>query len=148
MESTLKMLMMAGAGGKGSGANVVNGTFTVPEDAASPYIFNIGKKLDKYIFFIEATDESKELLLDTSLAGRRAYSFVGNYPKTNINDTDNSVDTFVYTYVPSTGVLSNATATVTLSDESISMPCIALTANNQGAVIKGFSYNYFIVEVA
>lgn len=129
------------------GANFIKGSFTVPSDAGSAYTLNFGKAFSKYLFFIEIDDESKTELYNTSLVGRRAYTFLGKYPAPKINSIDNPTVCFCHTYIPSTGALSTSSANVTLANNSITFPCIGTSSNNQGAVIKELTYNYFVCEM-
>ena len=137
------------AGGGNVGADFVKGTFTVPSDASS-FTLNFGKTFSKYLFFIEMTESSKEdMLVDTSLSGRRAYSFVGEYPKTVVNDKTNNI-VFVYTYVPSTESVSSTTTVATTfvqTESSITNACYPISSNVQTTFVRDASYNYFVVEI-
>ena len=130
-----------------SGANFTSGSFTITSNATNPYVLEFGKTFSKYIFYIEATGESKQQLYDTSLSGRRCYASVGHYPKTEINNTQNNKIAFAWTYVPSTGAVGNTESDITATDSTISFPCINISQNNQNALIRGLTYNYFICEI-
>lgn len=145
----IRRLLLEMTGGGSVGAYYVKGTFTVPSDASS-FTLNFGKTFSKYLFFIEMTERSKEdILVDTSLSGRRAYSFIGEYPKTAVaNKTNNTV--FIYTYIPSTESVSSSTTTITTfvqTESSITNVCYSVVSNVQTTFVRGASYNYYVVEI-
>lgn len=130
-----------------NGADYVKGEFTIPSDASSPYTLNFGKTFSKYLFFIELADESKSVIMNSSLAGRRAYTHLGKYPNNMFNNIENTNNTIVNNYAPSLDTVGYTQATFTCTDSSISYTCGAVTTNNNDMLIKGCKYNYYVVEI-
>ena len=131
-----------------SGANFVKGTFTVPSDASTPFTFDFGKSFEKYLFYIEISDEGKEDIIEETYAGRRAYAFTGNYPNAKLSEQiTNPYNGIAYNYASSNQTPNYSQVNFNLTDHSITYTCGAFSANNASMFIKGYTYNYYIVEI-
>lgn len=134
-----------------SGAQFIKGTFTVPNNATS-YTIEFGKTFGKYLFLIEMDDASKTALLATDIDGNKPYALNGIYPIPSINNT---VPSSVYTFQrvnPSTGTASSTSGSGFISTNpspsstQITLVCDAITATTSRAY-RGYTYNYYIVEI-
>lgn len=132
-------LMMAMAGG----AQYENGTFTT--GTASPFIVNFKKSYSKYLIYIEMTEESKTAYVNAGEDASRAYAFCGVYPAPIINNGDPSGKSMLsIRYNPAQNVYRYDYAGLTgQSSNSITIP----NNNGQNTLMKGYSYNYYVVEM-
>ena len=67
-----------------SGARFVKGTITIP-DSGSFYEINIGKTFNKYIVYIEATEESKTQIINNTDNNSKSWALFEVYPRPKIN---------------------------------------------------------------
>ena len=142
----IRRAMMGVIAGMASGANFVKGTITVPND--SSYVnLNFGKSFSKYLFFIEATDESKQTMLNTGINGNRTYAMIGCYPDVTIGEITESYNVFVSRINPSTSAKSTTYTSFTQSESSIGISAVDIYSGGANEMYKGYSYNYFIVEM-
>ena len=147
---SIRRKMMGVIAQMANGADFVKGTFTVPSDASSPYIVSLGKTFDKYLFYIEMTDEDKETLTGlTSITGQRGYGFVGKYPDFEINEQTDNQGTLAHTIAPSTGNASRTSANFNQYGTStqLGLICGGINTNASGRIYQGYSYNYYVVEI-
>lgn len=139
------MLLAAGSGGGGSGARFIKGTFTVP-DNGDTYEFNFGDTFDSYLFLVEMTSESKAALINAGQTAGRTFAFIGVFPKRNVNNIEPANVVLIQRYNPSAATADGGTiSTVEMSNSSIKFPLSGLNSANY--MYRGFSYNYYIVEV-
>ena len=147
--TSLWELMLLAAGGSGSGAKVIKGTFTIP-DSGNSYTLEIGKTLSKYAYIIEMTDASKAVLMDTDIDGTKTFMTYGVYPSPSIglNVINNSNANARIN--PHTGAVTgsfNGTPVFSISGSQLGLTCNAL---DFGAYILyyGYSYNYAIIDLS
>ena len=140
---TIRRMVMAQMA---SGAQYVSGSFTVPNDGSS-YTISFGKTFSKYIFYIEATDDTKTALLNSGLSASRAYMFIGSYPKTAVNNVENNYTCAYQRVNPSNGTVDMAVNSgATLTSTSINIGT-GLFTSGAFYLYKGYSYNYFVCEI-
>ena len=133
------------------GARFLSGTFTVPSDASSPYVLPFGKTFNKYLFFIEMTDDSKSSLIgETSITASKGYSMYGIYPNRTINNKIDANNAAVYVLNPSTGNISRTTGNLNSSGSKtqLGLECDSLSTGAAVRVYKGMTYNYFVAEMS
>ena len=139
-------LMMAMA----SGAQFVKGTFTVP-DSGSTYTLTFGKTFSKYLFSVEADDNSKTQIASSGLSDNRAFCYVGIYPPRIINNVTNSVNKMIDNYnAPTSSAGGTATSYHTCSESWIEFLVSNLRGTGTAAtrnLLRGLTYNYYIVEI-
>ncbi len=130
-----------------TGADYVSGTFTVPADATS-YTLEFGKTFSNYIFLVEATDNAKTSIMSSGSTNARGYAYIGVYPKREINSEEYSSNVYVMRVIPSTGTLSNGvTGGSMCSETGITFSTVDVTASGWSSLVKGLTYNYFIVAI-
>lgn len=139
--------MLFAMGGGNMGADFVKGSFTVPNDGYT-YIINIGKTFSKYLYYFEMTDDSKTALHNSGQTAARMFACIGAYPNAEF---DEGSDTFGYYSVrvkPSDGTIDkSASASPSAMDgSSITIPISAISSG-ANAFYKGYTYNYYIVEI-
>ena len=143
------MLLAAGSGGGGSGAEVIKGTFTIP-DSGSSYTLEIGKMLEKYAYIIELTDASKAALMDTDIDNTRTFLTYGIYPSPSMgSDTLNNINANVRVN-PHTGAVTgsfNSTPVTGISGSQFALSCGAV-ASGAYVMFHGYSYNYTIIDLS
>ena len=140
-------LMMAMA----SGADFVKGSFTAPSTNTDGVI-NFGKAFTKYMFVIEATEESKTSIINSGINANKAFAFCGVYPDFKINNSQisNYHNSFSVRINPSTNEVGQGTmpsSAITATTTSIAMPARAITQNFANYLYGGLTYNYYIVEI-
>ena len=132
-----------------SGANYVSGTFTVPDDETSTYTLNFGKTFSKYLFFIELTDASKTIVINSGASNYRPFCLVGSYPQPQINNVV-VYGGIAWTYTPSSHSYSNGrftTSSKNFTETSMKFATDDVTGTATSALLKGCTYNYYIVEI-
>lgn len=140
-------LMMAMAGG----AQFVKGTFTVP-DSGSSYTLNFGKTFESYLFLIEMDSASKTMLVNSGEDGNRIYAQYGMYPMRSINNETPSVMYAINRINPSTQAVSSyygngaVSANTPADSTKITFNSAAVTAGIS-YLYRGYTYNYYIVEI-
>lgn len=130
---------------------VLSGTFTVPASGTT-YTLSFGRTISKYIFLIEATDDTKTAIVSSGYNGAKPYAFIGVYPKRQINNTDNSIDTLTLRLNPSTsaqstGTMSGGSNPYSITDTSITIGATALTSSGATLLINGYSYKYYVAPI-
>ena len=129
------------------GKDFVTGTFTAPSELGSKKI-EFGKKINRYLFIIEADDSSKTSIMNSAETGQKGFAYIGVYPNRVINNTDVAANTEVMRVVPSTGVASSTTTQgFTLTDEYIQVIVRDIATNNTTAFYYGLTYKYTIVSL-
>ena len=128
-----------------TGAKKVTGAFTVGSSETT-HTISFGETLSRYMFLIEMTDDSKTTLASSGNASARSYAFTGLCPSPGINNSAPANCMTPYRIKPSTGEMSYSQSTVNTAASSISIGCADL---NGGAhyLYRGYSYNYYVVEV-
>ena len=127
------------------GAEIIKGSFTTNNNAT--YTINIGKALDKYLFIIEMTDESKSDLLSTGQTSAKMYACAGMYQTPEINKIRPEDCILSYRVVPTTGVTSYSGSTINGINDS-SMTFTNNTPQNGANVLyRGYTYNYMILPI-
>ena len=130
------------------GANYVKGTITT--DSADRYTISFGKTFASYLYYIEMTDDSKTALHNSGQNTARMYAFLGIYPKNKFNGNDYPYNSYAsYRVNPSTDEMSLSTSAqaYAIDGSSITMNNTAITASGANNMYKGYSYNYYIVEI-
>ena len=140
---TIRKMVMAQMA---KGAEYITGTFTVP-DSGSSYVIYFGKTLERYIFLIEATDESKTAIMESGINGTKSFAFIGIYPRLSI-DTYNANFNGTYARInPSTKEMSSIVATnVDPTASSIGFNVNSL-ADGSSVIFRGLTYKYTIIEL-
>lgn len=130
-----------------SGAQYIKGSFTVPNSGSS-YTLNFGKTFAKYLFIIEATDESKATMISsTTVSAAKLYCLVGSFPSPGINNTP-GVGKLANRYTPSTEALGSVgTKYNTCGESSIVFTVAPFETGGANYLYNEFSYNYYIVEI-
>ncbi len=134
-----------------SGADCVKGSFTVG-NSETYHTINFGKTFSKYLFIIEADDESKEDIAECELTTARAYLIIGRYPGFKFASEDVDYRLIAERVKPSDSTLSTtnigASSAVVLTDSSITINCYALTNTNApNYLYQGLTYNYYVFEM-
>ena len=130
-----------------SGAQFVKGTFTAPSSGS--YTLNFGKTFSKYLYIIEATDETKTAIVNSGASNYRPYCWIGSYPQPEINNKG-SYGGVTWTYNPSTNGYANARYETTPNDftaTSITLTTADITGSASYSLLRGCSYTYYIVEI-
>ena len=133
---------------KETGARFVKGAFTVP-DSGSAYTLDFGKTFAKYLFVIEANNDSKTTMVNnTSIASAKEFQIIGIFPNPIINNTPQTSNKLVSRYTPSTGVaIGGGSSNHTCYESSINFSLGSFESGNQNYLYYGFTYNYYIVEI-
>lgn len=130
-----------------SGAQFVKGTFTAPSSGS--YTLNFGKTFSKYIFIIESTEDTKTAIINSGASSYRPFYWIGSYPQPEINN-NGSYGGIAWTYKPSTNEYANsryATDNNSYTTTSITFVVADITGTSSSGILKGCSYNYYIVEI-
>lgn len=130
------------------GANYAKGTFTTDDNGT--YTLSFGKTFSSYLYYIEMTDESKTALHNTGQNSARMYACLGIYPKNKFNGNNYPYNAYsAYRVNPSTDEMSLSTSTQAsaIDGSSISFNNTAITASGANNLYRGYSYNYYIVEI-
>lgn len=141
-----RMLLEISAGGGIVGADFIKGSFTVPNDENS-FVLNFEKTFSKYLFFIEADDDSKDAIVATGYTNAKAYAFIGSYPKEKINNITEDTNVLCMRITPSTSALTRSGVNITFDGSSITINASAVSAGNASYLYRGMTYNYFVVEI-
>ena len=131
-----------------SGANYANGTITIGADWYN-YVFQFGKTFNKYLYYFEMTDESKTALMNSgSTATDNTFALLGAYPTPNIDSTPATTYS-MRTYVNvSNSTVARGTSTdgvQSCDPTSMTLQCRGLSTTT--AFYRGYTYNYYIVEI-
>lgn len=131
------------------GKDFVSGTFTCPTEGDSTITINFGKTFNKYLFFIEMTDASKQALVNSGASGTFSFGFVGVYPKRSINGKEVNGNEVGMRYVPSDdSTTSGSTSVITLSADNFTANIRNLSVTSpQNYLYRGYSYNYTVVSL-
>lgn len=136
------MLAMAMA----SGAEYISGTFTAP--AYGEYVLDFGKTFQKYFYYFEMTDDSKDKLMGTNINSYRAYCLYGTYPAPNIDGYAPSNQFTAYRINPSSKAVSQSkNAPQACSESSITMPNYAVTGSSTMSLYAGYTYKYTVISL-
>lgn len=128
------------------GVKKLTGSFTVGSNDTS-YTISFGETISKYLFLIEMTDASKTTLSGTGNTSPRSYAFTGMYPSPGISNNAPANCMTTYRIKASTGELSYSQATLNnATTSSITISSVTLSGGAQ-YLYRGYSYNYYIVEV-
>lgn len=141
---TIRKMVM---GQMASGANFVKGTYAVPSSGTTKIEF--GKTFNRYMYFIELTDDSKTALLNSGENGNRTFAICGIYPMPSANDESPSYCGFTYRINPTTGAqsASSTNSVISVIDESsITFPRASFSGG-VNYLYTNCTYNYFIVEI-
>lgn len=143
----LRRMVMAQMAQTIQGANYASGTFTTGN--TSTYTLEFGKTFSKYLYYIEMTDDSKTALKNSEQTSAKMYACLGIYPRNEFDENLYPYDAYAaYRVVPSSDEMSLSTSaqasaidgsSITLTNNAISSG-----ANN---LYRGYSYNYYIVEM-
>lgn len=133
-----------------SGADYVSGEYTVPD--TGDVIFSFGKTFNKYFYYLEMTDESKEDLMDSGINAIRTFCTCGVYPQPKVNNVEITGNRYQnYRVTPSTGEVTSSVNGSSSPISSIDSQSITFNASDfsSGAYIlyRGSTYKYFVVEM-
>ena len=132
--------------GMASGAQFVKGTFTVPNDA-NTYELSIGKTFEKYLFLVEADDNSKRTIISSGYDASKCYGILGIYPKFEINNVSAAFNMVHARINPSTSANALGSSNITNTSTAITLNCADLSAAYPNGIYRGLTYNYYIVEI-
>ena len=130
-----------------AGSNVIKGSFTPQIDGTGWQTINFGKTLNRYVVYVEMTDQGKANLLQeiSGTTNNRAIGFLG----TKWTAVDSSNDTAI-TYVErlnGSGVLSNGyISSYRFNNDNYQMEK-ATVSGGAGYVYIGYTYNYMIIPI-
>lgn len=144
----LRRMVMAQMSATIQGADYAKGTFTT--DTNGTYTLSFGKTFESYLYYIEMTDDSKTALKNTGHTSARMYACMGIYPKNKFDGNDYPYNAYAaYRVVPSTDEMSLSTSTqaTAIDGSSISFTNVADTGSGANNLYRGYSYNYYIVEI-
>lgn len=131
--------------GMAQGAYFEKGTITVP-DSGSFYEINLNKQLDKYLIYIEATDETKAQIINNTDNNSKPFVFVGIYPRPSINSK--VFGYLVGRYNPSAEACNGSAFTNGyITNSRFQVPINSLSGANVNCLYYGMTYNYFAVEI-
>ena len=134
----------------GKGAEVITGTVQVPAQGTGNVIINFGKSFSRYLYVIEMTDSSKQVLMQSGYNSNKGYGRVGIYPTLEINDKSiGSTSHLSFRVNPAQETLVGTAATAIGIDESSIMIGQTDFYENASAnaLYNGFTYNYTIVSL-
>lgn len=144
----LRRMVMAQMSATIQGADYAKGTITT--DTNGTYTLSFGKTFASYLYYIEMTDDSKTALKNTGHTSARMYACLGIYPKNKFDGNDYPYNAYAaYRVVPSTDEMSLSTSTqaTAIDGSSISFTNVAATGSGANNLYRGYSYNYYIVEI-
>lgn len=128
------------------GVKKLTGSFTVGSDDTS-YTISFGETISKYLFLIEMTDASKTTLSGSGNASPRSYAFTGMYPSPGVGNNAPATCMTTFRLNASTSELSYSQTTLSnATTSSITISAVTLSGGAQ-YLYRGYSYNYYIVEV-
>lgn len=133
-------------GAMASGADFIKGSFTTGN--ASGYLISFGKTFSKYIYFVEMTEESKATLMASGQDAAKMVACCGIYPRVMVSDVPVANGFVSYRVNPTTSSTSQSTSAVpsSIDNTSIVLPNSAITGGSN-SLYRGYSYNYYIVEI-
>ena len=111
------------------------------------FTLNFGKTFSKYLFIIEADDDSKDDIVDTGYSNQKAYAFIGSYPKETINNITEDTNVLCMRITPASSALTRSGVNITFDGSSITINASAVSAGNASYLYRGMTYNYFVVEI-
>ena len=131
-----------------SGANYAKGTIEIGAGWYN-YDFQFGKTFNKYIYYFEMTDESKTALKNSgSTATDNVFAFMGAYPTFNIDSTPATTTSMRTSLKVSTSDVDRGVTTDGVrSCGPTSMQLMCRDVKTRFAFYKGYTYNYYIVEI-
>lgn len=129
-----------------SGAQFIKGNFTT--DTSSTHTISFGRTLSKYLYYIEMTDDSKAALHNSGQTSAKMYACLGMYPANGFNGSSAPNWYMSYRANPSTNEISSSSTAVAsaISNSSITLGLNAITGG-ANSLYRGYSYNYYIVEI-
>ena len=130
-----------------SGADYAKGTFTT--DTAMTYTLSFGKTFSRYLYYIEMTDESKTALHNSGQSSAKMYACLGIYPKNKFNGNDFPANSYAsYRVNPANDdmTLSTSASATAINESSITLGNTAISGG-ANSLYRGYSYNYYIVEI-
>lgn len=135
--------------GMAKGAEVINGSFTVPANGTYNYTIEFGKSFNKYIYIIEMTEESKLQLMQTGIDANKGYARLGIYTPFSINGLSSPNTMHLSSrYNPSAETAMSTVATANgIDSSSITIANGPVTSNSANILYNGYSYNYTIVSL-
>ena len=126
---------------------LITGTVTAPS-TNSDMVIQFGKTLMHYMFWIEAEDESKEDIVDSSEAADKAYIWYGIYPVSGINNvTPNNYATCLRLNPSTNAISASNTTALTKSATELRIPTRSITSASPNNAYYGLSYKYFIAPI-
>ena len=127
------------------GVEIIKGSFTTNNNGT--YTINIGKTLNRYLFFIEMTDDSKSDLLLTGQTSAKMLACEGLYQTPEINNSRPEDCVLSFRVVPTTGVTSYSSSTINNIDGSSITFTNNTPQNGANVLYRGYTYNYIIIPI-
>ena len=128
------------------GAEFLSGTFTTGTTAG--YTIDFGKSFSKYLYYVEMTDASKTELHNSGQTSAKMFACIGKYPNAEFNERSTNGGYLSFRVNPSNDTIdkSSSASPNSISDSSITFGNNAITAG-ANSLYRGYSYNYYIVEI-
>ena len=125
-----------------------SGTFTCP-DSDTTYSITFKKQMNRYLYLIEMTDESKTAFLNSGQTSARAFTYHGLYPKPSLSNMTSDYANISTKYNGSTSTVTGAvTASYTTTSTYIRNNVRAINAaSSTNYYVRGYSYNYWIISL-
>ena len=132
--------------GMASGADYIKGSFTTGN--TSGHRISFGKTFSKYIYFVEMTEESKATLMASGQDAHKMVACCGIYPRVMVGDVPVVNGFASYRVNPTTSATSQSTSAAlsSIDNTSIVLPNSAITGGSN-SLYRGYSYNYYVVEI-
>lgn len=132
-----------------NGAEVIKGSFTVENDGSVYKRVQFPKTINKYLYYVEMDENSKEALMQTGINGNKAYACFGIYPMIDIEDVTQPFVSSAFRINPSTktpGVISTSDYVKNIDNTGFE---IQQGTYSSGVyyVYYGSTYNYVIVSL-
>ena len=131
-----------------NGAQFVKGTITT-DNNNSTYTINFGRTFNNYLFYIEMTDASKTALINYGSTYAKMYACCGMYPAPQIGEATIGQTMISRRYKASDGIVDSSAAGIyNIGNDFITLANTAVSSSsNPNGFMKGYSYNYYIVEI-
>ena len=141
---SLRRNMMGVIAGMEGGINIIKGTIT-PQNT-NLLTVDIGKTLQRYILFIEMTDESITMLENAEVTQNKAFSLLVLYGYKNIGELQTGYSSLNARYNGSSIGFANANS-FTLTGSSFSASPVAISQNSANTLYVGYTYNYYVIPM-
>ena len=123
---------------------IEEGTFTVPENV-NDFTLNYQNSFNKYFIIVEASSESKAVIINTQSETRKTFAVVAFYPKLSINNTDDNYNGLEQYIVPSSNTLAGSSLNIVqLTNSSCTLRARNINTSYNSCLYNGLTYNYTI----